>query len=82
MQVHTNPGHDHWVAPKKVMRYLQRTKDFMLVCRRVDNLEVVGYSDFDFGDCSDNRKSTSGYIFMLAGEPFHGKVSNRVELHP
>ena len=39
----------------------------MLVYRRVDNLEVVGYSDSDFGGCSDNHKSTSGYIFMLAG---------------
>ena len=63
----SNPGHDDWVAAKKVMRYLQRTKDFMLVYRRVDNLEVVGYSDSDFGGCSDDRKSTSGHIFMLAG---------------
>nr|CAN67941.1 hypothetical protein VITISV_033155 [Vitis vinifera] len=63
----SNPGHDHWVAAKKVMRYLQRTKDFMLVYRRVDNLEVVGYSDSDFGGCSDDRKSTSRYILMLAG---------------
>ena len=39
----------------------------MLVYRRVDNLEVVGYSDSDFGGCFDNHKSTSGYIFMLAG---------------
>nr|CAN72798.1 hypothetical protein VITISV_031251 [Vitis vinifera] len=62
-----NPGHDHWVVAKKVMRYLQRLKDFMLVYRRMDNLEVVGYLDSDFGGCSDDRKSTSGYIFMLAG---------------
>ncbi|RVW48870.1 Retrovirus-related Pol polyprotein from transposon TNT 1-94 [Vitis vinifera] len=55
------------VAAKKVIRYLQRTKDFMFVYRRVDNLEVVGYSDSDFGGCSDDRKSTLGYIFMLAG---------------
>ena len=39
----------------------------MLVYRRVDNLEVVGYLDSDFGGCSNDRKSTSGYIFMLAG---------------
>ena len=39
----------------------------MLVYRRVDNLEVVGYSDSDFGGCSDDRKFTSRYIFMLAG---------------
>ncbi|KAL6318317.1 hypothetical protein AAG906_039409 [Vitis piasezkii] len=63
----SNPGHDHWVAAKKVMKYLQRTKDFMFVYRRVDNLEVVGYSDYDFGGCSDDCKCTSGYIFMLVG---------------
>ena len=39
----------------------------MLVYRRVDNLEVVGYSYFDFGDYSNDHKSTLGYIFMLAG---------------
>ncbi|RVX16189.1 Retrovirus-related Pol polyprotein from transposon TNT 1-94 [Vitis vinifera] len=55
------------VAAKKVMRYLQRMKDFMLVYRRVDNLKVVGYSDSDFGGCSDDYKSTSGYIFRLDG---------------
>ena len=44
-----------------------KNEGFMLVYRRVDNLEVVGYSDSDFGGCSDDRKSTSGYIFMLAG---------------
>ena len=32
----------------------------------MDNLEVVGYSDADFGGCLDDLKSTSGYIFMLA----------------
>ena len=57
-----NHGHDPWVAAKKVMRYLQRMKDFMLVYMRVDNLEVVGYLDFDFCSCSDDRKSTSRYI--------------------
>ena len=63
----SNPRHDHWVAAKKVMRYLQRIKDFMLAYRRVDNLEVVGYLDSDFGGYSDDHKSTLGYIFMLVG---------------
>ena len=45
----------------------------MLVYRRVDNLEVVGYLDSDFGVCSNDRKSTLGYIFMLAGEAISWK---------
>ena len=35
--------------------------------RHTDHLEVVGYSDSDFAGCVDSRKSTSGYIFLLAG---------------
>jgi hypothetical protein len=55
-----NPGHDHWKAVKKVLRYLQGTKDYKLTYRRSDHLEVVGYSDSDFAKCKDDNKSTSG----------------------
>ena len=63
----SNSGVDHWKVAKWVMRYLQRTKDYMLTYWRSDLLEIVGYSDFDFARCLDSRRSTSGYIFMLAG---------------
>ena len=38
----------------------------MLMYRRTDSLEVIGYSDSDFVGCVDSRKSTSSYIFKLA----------------
>ena len=28
---------------------------------------MIGYSDLDYAGCIDLRKSTSGYVFMLAG---------------
>ena len=62
----SNPGIDYWRAAKKVMRYLQGTKDYMLMYRRTYSLEVIGYSDADFAGCVDSRKSTSDYIFKLA----------------
>ncbi|KAH9668655.1 Integrase catalytic domain-containing protein [Citrus sinensis] len=62
----SNPGLDHWRAAKKALRYLQGTKDYMLTYRRSDQLEVIGYSDSDFAGCSDTRKLTSGYVFLLA----------------
>ena len=63
----SNLGMDHWKMAKRVMRYLQGTKDYMLTYRRSIHLEIVGYSNFDFAGCLDSRRSTSGYIFMLAG---------------
>ena len=61
----SNPGIDHWKAAKKVMRYIQGTKDYMLTFRRSDQLEVIGYLDSDFAGCVDSRKSTFGYLFLL-----------------
>ncbi|XP_051133281.1 secreted RxLR effector protein 161-like [Andrographis paniculata] len=63
----SNPGVDHWKVAKKVMRYVQGMKDFMLMYRQTDVLEVLGYSDSDYAGCIDTRESTSGYLFMLAG---------------
>jgi len=39
----------------------------MLTYNRLDQLEIAGFSDSDFAGCQDSLKSTSGYIFMLAG---------------
>ena len=61
----SNLGIDHWKVAKKVMRYLQGTKDYILMYKRTDNLEVIGYSDSDYAGCIDSRKSTPRYVFML-----------------
>ena len=37
----------------------------MLTYRHTDTLGVVGFSDFDYAGCVDDKKSTSGYIFMM-----------------
>jgi len=62
-----NPGMDHWRAAKRVFRYLQRTKNYMLTYKRSDQIEIIGYSDFDFAGCKDSKRSTSDYIYLLAG---------------
>jgi len=63
----SNPGLDHWKAAKKVLRYLQGSKDHMLTYKRYDHLEVIGYTDSDFVGYVDTRKSTFGYVYLLAG---------------
>ena len=57
---------EHWKAAKKVMRYLQGMKDHMLTYMRSNHLEEIGYLDLNFVGCVDTRKSTLGYVFLLA----------------
>ena len=56
------------------MRFLQRTKDYMLTYRKLDKLEIIGHSDFDFIRYRDSMKSTSGYIYLLAGGAISWKI--------
>ena len=62
----SNLGMNHWRAAKKVLRYLQGTKNYMLIYRWTDDLKVIGYSDSEFAGCVDSQKSISSYIFMFA----------------
>ena len=64
----SNSGSDHQKAAKKVLRYQQGTKDHMLTYKKSDHLEVIGYSNSDFVECVDTRKSTFDYLFLLTRE--------------
>lgn len=52
----SNPRLDHWKAAKKVLCYLQGTKEYMLTYKRSNLLEVVGYSNSDFAKGKDDKK--------------------------
>ncbi|XP_037491202.1 secreted RxLR effector protein 161-like [Jatropha curcas] len=55
----SNLGPMHWISVKHVLRYLQKTKDYMLIYKQVYHLEIIDYSDLDFASCHDDLKSTS-----------------------
>ena len=60
----SNPGMVHWIAVKNILKYLRKTRDYMLVYSGGD-LNPIGYTDFDFQSDKDSRKSTSRSIFTL-----------------
>ncbi|KAH9751779.1 Integrase catalytic domain-containing protein [Citrus sinensis] len=62
----TNPGGEHWIAVKRILRYIRGTSDVAL-CYGRSEFTVRGYVDSDFAGDLDKRKSTTGYVFALAG---------------
>ena len=57
-----NPSPEHWVAVKHILKYLRRTRDYMLVYSSGD-LNLLGYTNSDFQADKDSRKS----VFTLGG---------------
>ena len=55
----SNPGLDHWTAMKCILKYLRRTREYMLIYGS-DELIPVDYTDFDSMSDKDSTKSTSG----------------------
>lgn len=63
------PGDTHWKAVKRVLRYLNGTSTFGLTYGSTTELQLHGYVDSDWAGDVANRKSTSGYLFMMCGGP-------------
>lgn len=64
-QYNTNYGKQHWIAGKRVLRYLKGTENYALKFKRA-NESLVGYADADWGSNVDDRRSYTGYAFKLA----------------
>ena len=62
----SNPGMGHWMVVKHILKYLRRTRDYLLVYSGGD-LNPIGYTDSDFQSDKDSRKSTFGSIFTHGG---------------
>ena len=63
----SQPSQTHWSAVKRILRYLNGTTALGLLYQPNDSRELCGYSDADWAGDSSDRKSTSGYVFMMSG---------------
>ncbi|KAE8680647.1 hypothetical protein F3Y22_tig00111372pilonHSYRG00031 [Hibiscus syriacus] len=61
-----NPGKEHWNIVKRILRYIKGTSNIAL-CYRGSNLLINGYVDSDYAGDFDKSKSTTGYVFKIAG---------------
>lgn len=60
-----DPQTSHFAALKRIIRYIQGTKEFGLHLSPSTVTNLSAYSDADWGGCLDTRRSTSGYCVYL-----------------
>jgi hypothetical protein len=64
------PMQTHWLAAKRILRYIKGTMNLGLFYVYGDEAKLVGYSDSDWGCDQDERKSTTGYVFYFSSTAF------------
>jgi len=72
----------HYVAAKRILKYLKGTTEVGLWYPSEVTLNLVGYSDSDFAGCKLDRKSTSGTCHLLGSSliSWHSKKQACVAL--
>ena len=60
------PTQAHLTAVQRIFRYLKRTTDIKLQYGST-NEKLLGYSDADWANDTDDRHSTTGHVFIMSG---------------
>ncbi|MCP4339239.1 MAG: hypothetical protein GY799_10210, partial [Desulfobulbaceae bacterium] len=66
-QFNSSPTTDHWGMIRKVFSYLRKTKNLGLLYSPSSPHNLIGYSDSDFAGDVNDRRSTSGFVFIRSG---------------
>jgi histone deacetylase 1/2 len=61
------PTDVHWIAVKRILRYLRHTSSLGLFIQRSSLLLLSGLVDADWAGCPDDRRSTGGHVVFLGG---------------
>jgi hypothetical protein len=61
-----HPTEMHLQAAKRVLRYVKGTSSLGVFYKKEGNHELLGYTDSDYAGDQNDRKSTSGYVFLMS----------------
>ena len=71
-----SPGEEAWKAGQHLLEYVYNTNHYAIRYTKPENVKDIlvtgvlkGYSDADWAGQVDDRRSTSGYVFFVAGGP-------------
>jgi hypothetical protein len=62
-----NPSFEHWIAVKRIFRYLQGTLDFKLRFEGSRPQDLVRYCDANWVGDLEDRRSTTWFVFIMGG---------------
>ena len=74
-QFTSHPTLVHWNAANRIVRYLLNTKDHGILYRTEGKgiqghaHQLAGFTDADYAGDVNDRKSTTGWVFMINGAP-------------
>src|SRR6266404_1438524 len=80
-QYSANPSPQHLCLAQYVLSYLLGTMDACLCYDGVNGDGLHGYSDSSMGDHTDDRHSTSGYVFLLGNGAISASPSQHKGVH-
>ena len=55
----------HWIAVKRILRYLKHSLDYGLLFRCNPSPQLSAFSNADWEGCPDDRCFTSGFCIFL-----------------
>ena len=64
-----SPSTTHWGAVKRLLRYINGTRNFGIQLQASTPISLHGFTDADWGGNPDDRTSTGAYVVFLGANP-------------
>jgi hypothetical protein len=64
-QFQVEPREEHWIVAKHVLRNIRETINYGLKYTTSSDIQLHGFTDFDWAGSAEDKKSTSGMCFSL-----------------
>ena len=61
---HVNPKESHMIVLKRIIKYVKTTAEFGVWYNKDTNVVLIEYSNTNWAGNANDRKSTSGVVFM------------------
>ena len=74
------PHELHWKATKRIVHYVQDTREFEIHYSTSGQLDLIGFNNLDWDGDSIDRKYTSIFVFMLGSGPIYWSSKKQVAL--